>query len=350
MSVAFPTPSLPTQLSQEAIVRIDNLEYDTLRLLFDLDVCKAISSSGARNAFVDFLRTDTVLKGKAIKQGWLREREEYIQQLRAVSAAHTFLALQQALGPRILQKAFVEPSKTKVISLVIFIALTLELVLDSGGNPGTISSAKDTTYDNMYGHLTELLAHYLLYITARVFPATPALQAALSNSNGRVSISPEFWSLLEDVVYSRNSLDDPEWRYPSILTQAIPNIDQHSYLAGNAIMADYVTPLNPNTPLPNLTSKWYNIIDIVKANLRVERAHLERSSFPEREREYMFDSGVDVSHASILGNWLEGSHDRLEGATGRWSGVKGLERPLEFGDLYEARDPAVVCDGGILGW
>jgi hypothetical protein len=149
-----------------------------------------------RNAFNVLLQTNTILLSKSMISDRIGDDEEYVRQMRALASTKALMALEIALRPRMLEK-FSDPSKRVITSLIVFIALTLEILLSMPTNglpPPT--PLNGNARDSMHEQLGLLLVHYLHYLCSKVFSPSSSLLSCFGNANGSVTLSESFWSTL----------------------------------------------------------------------------------------------------------------------------------------------------------
>jgi hypothetical protein len=145
---------------------------------------------------------------KAIIGDHIGDNEEYVRQLRALASTNALTALETALRPRTLEK-FAEPSKRKITSLIVFIALTLDILLSVPTNGLlTPASSNNKAHCSMHEQLGLLLVHYLRHLCSKAFSPSSSLLSCFGNASGNVTLSGSFWSTLASERLPEPSVPD----------------------------------------------------------------------------------------------------------------------------------------------
>ncbi len=177
------------------------------------------------SAFGVMLLTNAVLKGESITDDHIADNEKHIRQLRALASVNALTALEAALRPRTLENS-VDPSKRKIVSLILRIALTIEVLLSAPPH-GVLTPApsNNKTLNNMHEHLGLLLVHYLHHLCLKTFSPDSKLFSCFGNAGGNVSLSRSFWLALESEL---SSLPEPPMTIPA--SRALSNAEYLSFI------------------------------------------------------------------------------------------------------------------------
>jgi hypothetical protein len=174
------------------------------------------------------------------------------------------MALETALRPRTLEK-FAEPSKRKVTSLIVFIALTLDVLLSVPTN-GLLTpmSSNSKAHRSMHEQLGLLLVHYLHHLCLKVFSPSSSLLSCFGKASGNVTLSGSFWSTLASERLPEPSVTDSGGELQSKTDSSISAF-RHSP-AVERVASGEITPVN----VPQRTI----------ATPRIARQDFEKLAFP----------------------------------------------------------------------
>lgn len=150
-----------------------------------------------RNPLHMLLQLSATLVGNHLLGGELTGFRGYILHLLAVSSALAFGGLQKCLD----RNSLASSSYTRVLTLVVYISLLLEQVLeikDYGTIPLYFSG--DGTYETMHRHLTEYLFYYLWKLGEKVFDQSTPFLTSIKKARKAVRLPITFWEKLSEAT------------------------------------------------------------------------------------------------------------------------------------------------------
>ena len=145
-----------------------------------------------RNPLNVLVQLNTVLLGSQAIWDRLYGYYGYIRILRGICGELAFQGLEKCLD----RKHLAGSSITRQFTLIVYIALVLEQVLEiEGGRPGSLSTSSDSTYQAMHNHLAQYLFYYLRRLCSNIFDDS-AVIGCIENTPEGVHIHDSFWCKL----------------------------------------------------------------------------------------------------------------------------------------------------------
>jgi hypothetical protein len=150
-----------------------------------------------RNPLNVLVQLNTVLLGSQAIQVRLGGYYGYLRKLRGICSELAF----QGLGKCLDRNHLAGSSITKQFTLIVYIALVLEQVLEiEGGRPGSLSTSSDSTYQAMRNHLAQYLFYYLRRLCSNIFLDDSAVIGCIENTPEGVHIHDSFWCELSQAT------------------------------------------------------------------------------------------------------------------------------------------------------
>ncbi|OCL11625.1 hypothetical protein AOQ84DRAFT_352949 [Glonium stellatum] len=150
-----------------------------------------------RNPLNFLVQLNTVLLGNEAVQGKSNTLNRHVRWVRGVCGEFAFRGLEKSLD----RNHFASSTITRQYTLIIYIALVLEQVLEiGGGRPGSPSDSSDLTYQAMHNHLVQYLFYYFRRLCSNVFPGDSPVMRCIGNASGGVQLSGSFWCELSQAT------------------------------------------------------------------------------------------------------------------------------------------------------
>lgn len=150
-----------------------------------------------RNPLNVLIQFNTVLLGSQAIGDRLGGYYGYLRKVRGICGELAFQGLEKCLERNHLAGS----SPTRQFTLIVYIALVLEQVLEiEGGRPGSLSTSSDSTYQAMHNHLAQYLFYYLRRLCSNIFLGGSAVMGCIENTPEGVHIRDSFWCELSQAT------------------------------------------------------------------------------------------------------------------------------------------------------